>query len=205
MVKAVKKKKTRSSSAFDNISKKVKAGLNAATISSLALMLLGVLFIVFPVSFLSILRWIFAVLFFLGGAALFASQIRGRAFFGTSVIAAILVVVGLIFATNKESAGIFSIILGAWFVVSALSSSALTSALSGAVAFCSRLLSFISLVCGILMIINPFGGSVSIMVFLGIVTIIHALSSLIDVLIMRSHLNDLETKISSVVIDGEEI
>lgn len=205
MGKAVKKKKTRSKSGFEQISAKVKTGLNVAMASSIALMVLGILFIAFPISFLSILRWIFAIIFFLGGAAIFASQIRGRAFFGATVFAAILVVVGLIFATNKESAGIFSIILGAWFVISALSSSALTSAFSGPSAFLSRLLSFVSLVCGILMIINPFGGSVSIMMFLGIVTIIHAASSLIDIFIMRSHLQDLGAKINSVVIEGEEI
>ncbi len=206
--KTAPKKRSKSSrwaaAGYEAVRQKVEQALSVAVASSIALIILGIMFIIFPESFLSILRWIVAIVCFLVGAAIFAIGMRRQIFFGTAVIATILVLVGLAFATQPGAAGIFSIILGVWFIMSALASSGMATALSGASAFLTGFMSFISLVCGILLIINPFGGSVSIMMFLGILTLIHAVSSLVDVLILKSHLDELSKRIKPTVIDGEE-
>ena len=199
------KSKSRAKSSFTDLGGTIRKGLNAAMIGAFALLVLGILLVIFPITFLDILRWIIATLCFVGGATIFASRMRGYTFIGTTVVAAILIAVGLLFAFNEKVTGIFSVVLGIWFVITSLASSTISSALTGPTAFFSRLMAFISLVCGILMIINPFGGSVSIMVFLGAVTIVHAVSSLIDVAIMKSHLDDLGRKINSVIVEGEEV
>lgn len=203
--KVATKTKSRAKYTVDSLTGGIKKGLNAALISVLLLLVLGILLVVFPKSFLSVLRWVIAILFFLGGAAIFAVGFRSRRSVGPTVLCAILVAVGLLFALNEESAGIFSIVLGIWFIISSLTSATISSALTGPTLFFARFMSFISLVCGILMIINPFGGSVSIMMFLGIVTIVHAISSLIEIAILNQNINDLGTKLNSVIVEGEEV
>ncbi len=202
---AISKAKKHAKNTFEKKTSFIKNGLNVSLISSLILLLLGISLVIFPKSFLSILRWIVAISLFLGGTTIFATRIRTRGLLGSSIIAAILIAVGLLFALNEESSGIFSLVLGIWFVINSLTSSVASSALSGSLLFLSRVISFISLVCGILMIINPFGSSVSIMVFLGTVTIISAVSSLIEAFILKKNIDELSDKFSSIVVEGEEI
>lgn len=190
---------------YEILEAKISKGISAAIISSLAFVILGILFIVFPENFLDILRWIIAIIFLAGGMMLVFAGLRSRFFLGGTIFAAILIAVGLLFATQPGITAIFSVILGVWFIVSALVSFSASSTLSGSIAFVSGVMSFISLVCGILLIINPWGGSISMMMFLGVVTIIHAVSSLADAMIMRSHLKDIGKKIKPMVIEGEEV
>ena len=188
------------------IQKKIQKFINASIVTSVAFIVLGILFMIFPEGFLNVLRWIIAVAAFATGIYMIAAEVSRRAvmpFFSTTALGAILIVIGLIFATHPGATSIFAVVLGAWFIVSALSSLRFSAALSGSSALVSTIFSILSLICGILLIMNPWAGSISVMTFIGIMMIIYAASSLIDMLILKGHLKDLSKKMKGLVVDIE--
>ena len=188
------------------VQKKINGYLNAGIMTAAVFIVLGVLFLVFPEGFLNILRWIIAVVSIVSGASMIAAELtrkKGAPFFGATALGAILVVIGLIFATHEGATGIFAIVLGAWFIVSSLATLRFSSALTGSSAFLSTLMAIISFVCGLLLIINPWGGSVSMMIVIGILMIVYAASTLVDLCVMKGHLKDLSKKFKNLVIDVE--
>ena len=144
--------------------------LNLSIFGSIAAIALGIILLVFPGASLDVIRWIIAILAFAVGAIIIVGELTKRSgtpFFGATAIGAIFIVVGLIFATRPAAINIFAIVLGAWFIVTAVGSVRYSAALRGSAAYVSGLMSLISLAAGILLIVNPWGGSISMMVLLG--------------------------------------
>lgn len=173
--------------------------LKASVISSIIAIVLGILFLVFPVASLDVFRWIIAITAFVIGFLVLAAELSKRKntpVFGATVFGAILIVIGLIFATRPAAINIFTIILGAWFIVSALGSLRFTYALNGNTAFFSVLMSLIALIVGILLIVNPWGGSISIMVVLGASLIVFGIVSAINISVLKNNVKDIAKKLT---------
>ncbi len=178
----------------------IKKMLNASIASSAVAAALGILFLIFPAEALDVFRWIIAILAFaVGGLMLFNELSRRKSSpqFGATVIAAVFIVVGFIFATRPAATNIFSIILGAWFIVSAIGTLRLTMSLKGSTAFMSALLALVSFIAGILLITNPWGGSVSIMVLLGVGLLVYGVSNAINTYVFKSNLKELARRLES--------
>ena len=184
----------------------IKKILRASIISSVVAIIFGILFLIFPVESLDVFRWIIAILAFGIGIFILVSELSRRysmPYFGATAIAAVFIVIGIIFATRPAAISIFSIILGAWFIISALGSLRFTSALSGGAAFFSVLLALISFVAGILLIANPWGGSVSMMIVLGASLLVFGVASTINTLVFKSNLDDLSKQIGKAVKEAK--
>jgi len=178
--------------------KTIKSILRASIVSSIIAVVLGILFLVFPVEALDVFRWIIAILAFAAGVFMIIAELSKRGglpVFGVTAIAALFIVVGIIFATRPTAINIFTIILGAWFIISALGSLRFTSALPGSAAFFSVLMALISLIAGILLITNPWGGSISIMLILGASLIVFGVTSAINTLVFKSNMEELVKKL----------
>ena len=185
----------------------IKNILNASIASSVIAVVLGVLFLIFPVEALDVFRWIIAILAFATGGFIFVNELTKRKdapHFGATAIAAIFVVIGIVFATRPAAINIFTIILGAWFIIMALSSLRFTAALSGSAAFCSVLMALISLIAGILLIVNPWGGSISIMIVLGASLLVFGATSAINTLVFKSNLKALSRKLGETAKEAKE-
>lgn len=184
---------------------RIKKFINSAIITSVAFIVLGIVFICFPEGSLDLIRWIVAIFFFTAGAYMIAANAGSkRPMFGASMLGVIMIIGGLIFAFNERVMNILPIVLGAWFIISSLSTISYSTALqnSNAKAF-SIITSVLAIVCGILLIINPWGGQIAMMTFAGIMMLIYSISSLIDLLTLKKNLQDINKKFNKFIEEGE--
>ena len=176
----------------------IKRFINGAILGAVITVVLGILFLVFPEEALDVFRWIIAIFAFIGGAFMIIAELsktRSAPFFGATALGAVLIVIGLIFATRPAAINIFAIVLGAWFIVSALGSLRFTAALSNGAAFFSVLMALVSLLVGILLIVNPWGGSISMMILIGVSLIVFGAASLIDACVIKRNAKDVAKKL----------
>lgn len=187
---------------------KIKGYINASIFTAAAFVLLGIIFIIWPGLSLDVIRWIISIAALAIGAYFIASDLsKNRAFavFNESMLGTLLVIVGVVFAVNPGVMAIFPVVLGAWYVVSAVSACRVTANLKGTPAYTpSLLMSILSMIAGIVLIINPWAGSEMMMMFVGIVMVIYALSSLVDMIMLKKNLNTVEKKVKAIVADIQE-
>jgi len=187
---------------------KIKGYVNASIFTAAAFVILGIIFIIWPGVSLDVIRWIISIAALSMGAYFIASDLsRNRAFsiFNESMLGTLLVILGVVFAVNPNVMTIFPVVLGAWFVVSAVSACRVTANLKGTSAYtASLLMAILSMIAGIVLIINPWAGSEMMMMFVGIVMVVHAASSLVDMIILKKNMNTVEKKVKAVVADIQE-
>lgn len=176
------------------LQKKLKGLINASIGASVIFLILGIFLIAFPTGFLNILRWTIAIVSLGAGVWIVASEFSRRTIspmFGLTTLGVILITIGLIFAINPGATGIFAIVLGIWFIVSAIAGLRFSVALSGNAALTSSILAILSFICGLLLIMNPWGGAIDIAVLMGIIMVIYSISCLIDTMVLKQNLKDL--------------
>ena len=184
---------------------KIKSFINSAIIMAVAFIILGLVFIFFPEGSLDTIRWITAIFFLAAGAYMLAANAGSKhPMFGATVLGAVLLILGLVFAVNEGVMNIFPIILGAWFIISSMSTIRYATALQSTNARTwAAFTSVLSIICGILLIINPWGGQIAMMTFAGIMMLIYAVSSLIDLITLKNNLNDLNKKYGKLIKEAE--
>ena len=123
--------------------------------------------------------------------------------FAATILGVVLIIGGIVFAANENVMNILPIVLGAWFIISSVSTISYTVALqnSRAKTF-SIVASLLEIVCGILLLINPWGGQIALMTFVGIMILIYALASLVDLVTLKNNLKDINKKFNK-LIEGE--
>ncbi|MBQ6394033.1 DUF308 domain-containing protein [Candidatus Saccharibacteria bacterium] len=182
------------------ISKKIKWLIGGAICISVIFIILGICFVAFPAGSLNIIRWILCVMALVMGISFIVADFsRKLPGFGTAAAGAILIVAGLALAFHPAVMNIFPVALGAWFIVTAISYLRLGFSLPGVSGIISILTALISLACGILLIINPWGGQISIMIFAGIMMIAYGVSSAISTTIFGVNLSDLEKSVKKTI------
>ena len=191
------------------LKKKINGFINASLSISAIFTALGVLFLFFPETSLDVIRWIITAFCMIAGIYLIASDFSKRKvtpFFSTTVSGAVLVIIALVFAVYPNVMNIFPIVIGAWFVISALSSLRFATTLkgtsAGSLSIVSTVLAFI---CGLLLIFNPWGGQVSIMIFAGIMMIIYGISNMVQMATIKSNLKDVSDAFKSMVKNVDDI
>ena len=183
---------------------KVKKFINSAIIMAASFLILGLVFILFPEGSLDTIRWITAIFFFAAGAYMLATNASSKhPMYGATILGVILLIIGLIFAVNDGVMNIFPIILGIWFIISSMSTIRYSTAIQNSNAKTwSLMTSGLAIICGVLLIINPWGGQIAMMTFVGIIMVIYALSSLIDLVTLKKNIQDLSKKFDN-LIEGE--
>ncbi|MBQ6355245.1 DUF308 domain-containing protein [Candidatus Saccharibacteria bacterium] len=177
-----------------DVQKKVNGFINTAMFSSVLLVVLGIVFLVFPGTSLDMIRWIIAIFCLASGAYLLASDVKQKkvSLLSTSMVGILLLILGLLFAVRPEIMDIFPIVLGIWFIVSAVASGRFSAVLRGTAAGTYAIVTTIlAFICGILLIVNPWGGQIAMVTFSGIMMIIYGASSLVDAAVLKHNINDL--------------
>ena len=181
---------------MENLEKRIKSFINMSIMMSFCFTILGIIFLIFPEKSLDVIRWIFCVLTFAIGLFMVISDFTRKTytpFFSASAIGAILVIIGLVFAIYPNVMSIFPMILGAWFVVNSVSSLRFNLAIRGQNAFPTAIIAtFLTLVCGILLILNPWNAQVGMMIFTGTMMIVYSISSIVDMVALRKNLAKIE-------------
>ena len=192
---------------MNNIQKKVNTFINSSILVSLGFFVLGVVFLAMPGLSLDIIRWIIAIGSLAIGALLIAADLgRSRAmpFFSTTIAGVVLLVIGLIFIRHEHVMDIFPIILGAIFIINAFSSSRLTMALRGTPAGrYATITTILAIICGVLLIANPWEGNISMMIFAGIMMIVYSASTFADMLVLKKNVKNLSKELKSFFKAGD--
>ena len=180
---------------MQNLQKKIKSFINTSIGISALFALLGIIFLIFPEESLNTIRWIFCIIALVSGFYLIAIDFSRKIympFFNTSAAGAILVVLGIVFALYPNIMNIFPVLLGAWFVINAISSIRFSMALQGSTSFNLAIsMAILSLICGILLLINPWGGQISMMMFVGVMLLIYSVSNIADMIVLKRNLAEL--------------
>ncbi|MDO5481184.1 MAG: DUF308 domain-containing protein [Candidatus Saccharibacteria bacterium] len=187
---------------MEKIEKKVRSFIDLSIGTSVAFLVLGLIFLVAPDLSLDIIRWFFAIIALSAGLSIIIRNSMRQAyiFSGMTILGVMLVLIGMVFVFYPSIMSIFPILLGVWLIASAISSLAAASTLkskndSAVIIFTS----IISAICGILLMANPWGGTMSIIMLAGIMMMIHAVANIIDLVVFRKNFNDLSEEVNDFV------
>lgn len=186
---------------MNNVQKKVNTFINSSILVSLGFFVLGVVFLAMPSLSLDIIRWVIAIGSLIIGTILVAADLGGRRtfpFFSTTIAGIVLLIIGLVFIRHPRVMDIFPIILGAIFIINAFTSGRLTTALRGTNAGkYATITTILAIVCGVLLIANPWEGNISMMIFAGIMMIVYSLSTIVDMIVLKKNVKELSKQLKS--------
>lgn len=193
---------------MQGIKKKINGLINTTIGVSAVFMGLGILFLLFPETSLDVIRWFIVAVMMIAGVYLIASDFSRKnvnPFFSTITTGAVLVIIALIFAMYPNIMNIFPIVIGAWFVVSAISSlrfaTTLRGTTPGALAIITAVL---SLICGLLLIFNPWGGQISIMIFAGVMMIIYGISNIVEMVTIKHNIKEVSEAFKAIAKEASK-
>ena len=186
---------------MNSVQKKVNTFINSSILVSLGFFVLGVVFLAMPSLSLDIIRWVIAIGSLVIGTILVAADLgrhRTFPFFSTTIAGIVLLIIGLVFIRHPRVMDIFPILLGAIFIINAFTSGRLTAALRGTNAGrYATVTTILAIVCGVLLIANPWEGNISMMIFAGIMMIVYSLSTFVDMIVLKKNVKELTKQLKS--------
>ena len=185
------------------IEKKIKSYLATAMGYSILMIILGAVLLIFPDTSLSLIRWGLSLGLILIGIWMIITDITRRSvlsMFSGSIGGVLSLVMGVVIILYPRILDIIPIILGVWMIVSSSLSLRLTTSLRSSTSssyFVSLVSNIVAILCGIVLILNPTDSSVALIALIGVMVIIYAASTLIDLFIFHRHLEHLASFIKS--------
>jgi len=179
--------------------------ITSSIVTSIILTILGIVISIFPAETISVFTYGSGALMLLYGIYLLVTG-RRNTFnpFDFSFLGVALVVFGIISFMNPDRiASFLPTILGIWFISTSISKLKLSISLrpmNRTLFITTLILSFVSIIIGIYFVTSPMAATEQLMVILGILLAVYAVSDLIDMIIFKKHLKDLLAQ-----FDGVEV
>lgn len=165
---------------------------------SIIFLLLGIIILIYPQISINILAYMIAGLFIVSGIYLIGIDFYTRNLFFpmdtllNGIFSILLGVIILIYPNIFRV--IIPIILGTYFIVTSILKLRIVSILKD-IDTSSWILSIIttilSIICGIILIINPMDTSIALTIFAGIMIMIYSISNIIDMTLFKRNINDI--------------
>lgn len=194
---------------MQGLKKKINSFINASIGVSAIFVALGILFLLFPGTSLDVIRWIISAFCMIAGVYFIASDFSKRKvspFFSTLTLGAVLVIIALVFAVYPNVMNIFPIVIGAWFIISALSTLRFANTLRGTNAgSLSIVTTTLIFICGLLLIFNPWGAQISIMIFAGILMIVYGISNIVQMATIKGNIKDVSEAFKNMAKNIDDI
>ena len=177
---------------------KINNFLNAAINTTILMIAIGIFLALFPTLSLEITRWIFIIALVSAGLSMITADLTGKKRGGIisgTVLGSFNLLLGLIILINPEILSIIPIAIGFYIVISSLTKLRMTLALkeiSNSAFTASILMNIISVVSGFIIIFQPIA-----VMLLGIMLIVYGVSDLINIVILKSHVNEFSSKMKS--------
>ena len=182
---------------------KINNFLNAAINTAILMVAIGIFLTLFPTLSLEITRWIFIIALISAGLNMITSDLTGKKRGGLisgTVFGSFNLLLGLIILINPEILNIIPIAIGFYVVISSLTKLRMTLALkeiSNSAFTASILMNIISVVSGIIIIFQPITSTAIAVMLLGIMLIIYGVSDLINIIILKAHVQEFSKKMKS--------
>ena len=175
--------------------KKLNQFVIATIIISVLLLISGAVLLVYPEVSLRTIAYIIGTVLIVSGL-FFMFELSERLFFMSFLPVGVLqVVLGIVILLYPELFKTFlPILVGIWMIVKATIDCKFAFILKQCKYdywFFTFLLSVLSIICGIVIILNPTLGSLAITQALGIVIIVYSASAIVDAVIFKKNVNDI--------------
>ena len=182
---------------------KINNFLNAAINTTILMIAIGIFLALFPTLSLEITRWIFIIALVSAGLSMITADLTGKKRGGIisgTVLGSFNLLLGLIILINHGILSIIPIAIGFYVVISSLTKLRMTLALkeiSNSAFTSSILMNIISVVSGFIIIFQPITSTAIAVMLLGIMLIVYGVSDLINIVILKSHVNEFSSKMKS--------
>lgn len=182
--------------------KKLKQYLNLSMVMSILFLILGVITLIYPKTTLSVFSYFIAVMSIGLGIYLIVLEFASRnSYFmiDTGLSGVLILVLGIVLLMYPKSLTVLiPICLGIWFIVSSVMKLRFTYLLkniSSGLFVSSIIMGILSIICGILFILNPLESSTVITLSCGILIVVYSISDIIEIFIFKRNMNRISKKI----------
>lgn len=172
--------------------------IRSSLITSIVLVVVGILLIVKPeeiLSLISIIIGIGLVVMGIFGVVNFIKDIQDNNPMSLDLIyGALCLIVGSVLITNTKIVGsILPIVLGIWMVINSIIKAQYATILkedNNREWQLTLIISILTLVCGILFIFNPFKGAAVLTQIIGTILVIYSVMDIINIIILKKNIHD---------------
>ena len=178
--------------------KKLNQIINEAIGISIIFLLLGIIFLIFPNISIKIVAYLIAIILIGSGIYLTYLEIYTKNFLlpiDTLFNGILSILFGIIILIYPDIFKIIiPIILGTYFILDSifkLKLVVLLRRIDNKSWIVTLLLTILSIICGIILILNPIDSSIALALFAGITLIIYSLSGIIDMILFKKNIHDL--------------
>ncbi len=193
--------------------KKLNKYINFSIVISALLMVLGIVIFVYPNISLKVFSYGISLVLILFGIYLIVIDNKSKGFsllVDFSLFGITLLLLGIVLLIYPSTlAVLIPIFLGMWFITNGIIKLKFTSLLADVSDYSwilSLIMSILSIVCGILFIVNPLDGAEVIVSFVGILLFVYSLSDIVDMCIFKKNINVIKKNIKDglKIIDVKE-
>lgn len=166
--------------------------LNSGIILTIVFLLVGGILIVKPDISFNIISYLIGVSLVVSGIYLFIIDSKtNNIFINVFLYAILLTLIGILIILNPVTLKvILPIFLGLWFLISGIFKIRLDIYMRNEPYFILSLITnIITVICGVILLINPVESISAITISLGIIIVISSISSLIDIIIFKKNIN----------------
>lgn len=168
--------------------------LNSGIILTIVFLLVGGILIVKPDISFNIISYLIGASLIVSGIYLFIIDSKTKnIFINVFLYAILLTLIGILIILNPITLKvILPIFLGLWFLISGIFKIRLDIYMKDEPYFILSLITnIITVICGIILLINPVESVSAITISLGIIIVVSSISSLIDIIIFKKNINSL--------------
>lgn len=166
--------------------------LNSGIILTIVFLLVGGILIVKPDISFNIISYLIGASLILSGIYLFIIDSKTKnIFINVFLYAILLTLIGILIILNPITLKvILPIFLGLWFLISGIFKIRLDIYMKDEPYFILSLITnIITVICGVILLINPVESVSAITISLGIIIVVSSISSLIDIIIFKKNIN----------------
>ena len=166
--------------------------LNSGIILTIVFLLVGGILIVKPDISFNIISYLIGASLIISGIYLFIIDSKtNNIFINVFLYAILLTLIGILIILNPVTLKvILPIFLGLWFLISGIFKIRLDIYMKDEPYFILSLITnIITVICGVILLINPVESVSAITISLGIIIVVSSISSLIDIIIFKKNIN----------------
>lgn len=167
--------------------------LNSGIILTIVFLLVGGILIVKPDISFNIISYLIGASLIVSGIYLFIIDSKiNNIFINVFLYAILLTLIGILIILNPVTLKvILPIFLGLWFLISGIFKIRLDIYMKDEPYFILSLITnIITVICGVILLINPVESVSAITISLGIIIVVSSISSLIDIIIFKKNINN---------------
>lgn len=183
---------------------KMKKYINATILASILLFIIGVLVFVFPAMSIKIFTYGIAIITIALGISLIMEDLRLKNFtmlFDFSLVGILLLVIGIIILIYPiKFMNFIPVLLGISFIVNGFMNIKISFLMKESSYFIlSIIMSILSIVCGVIFIVNPVFSKEVLACSTGFIIAIYGISTFIDMIIIKKNIKKIEINIKKII------